>query len=773
MDHTLVHFEIPADDPERAAQEVGGRTRSPVERRGISERRIFANSRRRRAFMSTKRVRAVAAVALCLGGIAGSTGSSAADSAPPFVVPRSLQVTSYDGVSDDLLSGGLNLAGLVNPVPPGFVDPLNPTPAELRRRGIHGNFRGIVDPVLAGGMGLLWGPQSPGTPSFPGVPFGLIPGVEYKAYLRVHDIFGNTNNVLAVVQIPRHFDQARPCIVAIPPSGSRGAYGGIAIGEWGLFRGCAVALPGKGTGTGFHLLGGDTAAYAVDDIDGVFGPVDQIGANAQFAVRDSRRLDSFIAEHPHRIATKHAHSQINPERLWGQFALKGIEFALWALNDHFQTPGLRDFTSRNTIVIAAAASNGAGAALRALEDDDQHLIHGLVVTEPNIGPRSGPFAIRFGDDPLFYPAGRSIYDSITLMGTYAPCAALAPTLAGTPFFGLPPLGAPPDALRNRCTSLKEKGLISGGTVAEQSASALAVLRANGYAVAQDWGIASHEVLNLWRSLHPTYAAAYGRFAVWENVCDVSFAATDAAGRPAPLPEEVAKRLFADSSGIPATGGINLIADNAQNGPILENLAVSLSTDRADLNLDGALCFRYLATGDPSLLLGLDLRARLQAILNLARVRFGVREIQTTGRLHGRPALIFHGRQDALVFPNTQSRAYYALNQVAEGERSRLSYIEVTPAQHFDAFISSLFLNPATGGAQFAPLHFYLLWGLDRMMEHLTSGAPLPPAQVVRPTPRGIQPYTAANVPTLLPVPSLTPAPRDQITFEGGVLAIPE
>jgi hypothetical protein len=29
------------------------------------------------------------------------------------------------------------------------------------------------------------------------------------------------------------------------------------------------------------------------------------------------------------------------------------------------------------------------------------------------------------------------------------------------------------------------------------------------------------------------------------------------------------------------------------------------------------------------------------------------------------------------------------------------------------------------------------------------------------------------VPTLLPVPSLTPAPGDQITFEGGVLAIPE
>jgi hydroxybutyrate-dimer hydrolase len=723
--------------------------------------------------MNIASVRAVAAVALCLGGIAGLASSSAAGSPPPFVVPDSLRVTSYDGVSDDLLSGGLNLAGLVNPVPPGFADPLEPTPAELRRRGIHGNFRGIVDPVPAGGMGLLWGPQSPGTPSFPGVPFGLIPGVEYKAYLRVPDIFGHTNNVLAVVQIPRHFDPVRPCIVAVPPSGSRGAYGGIAIGEWGLFRGCAVALPGKGTDTGFHLLGGEAAAYAVDDIDGVFGPVDQVGAKAQFAVKDSRRLDGFVAEHPHRIATKHAHSQINPERLWGRFALQGIEFAFWALNDHLGSSGPPRFTGGNTIVIAAAASNGAGAALRALEEDDSHLIDGLVVTEPNIGPRSGSFAIRFGDDPLFRPAGRSIYDAITLMGTYASCAALSPALAGTPFFGLPPLGALPNALQNRCTSLKEKGLISGDTVAEQSASALALLRADGYAAAQDWGIASHEFLNLWRSLHPTYAATYGRFAVWENVCDVSFAAIDAAGRPAPLSEASAKRLFADSSGIPATGGVNLIADNAQNGPILENLAISPSTERADLNLDGALCFRHLATGDPGLLSELDWQARVRAFLNHLRVRFGTREIQTTGRLHGRPALIFHGREDALVFPNTQSRAYYALNQVAEGAGSRLSYVEVTPAQHFDTFISSLFLNPATGGAQFAPLHFYLLWGLDRMMEHLVGGVPLPPSQVVRPTPRGTQPYTAANVPTLLPAPSLTPAAGDRITFEGGVLAIPE
>jgi len=115
--------------------------------------------------------------------------------APP-VVPGSVKVTTYDGITDDLLSAGLNLAGLVSAVAPGFVDPSNPTPAELRRRAIYGNYRGIVDPVPAGGMGVLWGPQSPGTPTFAGATFGLIPGVEYKAYLRVSDRQGHVNNAV-------------------------------------------------------------------------------------------------------------------------------------------------------------------------------------------------------------------------------------------------------------------------------------------------------------------------------------------------------------------------------------------------------------------------------------------------------------------------------------------------------------------------------------------------------------------------------------------------
>jgi hydroxybutyrate-dimer hydrolase len=698
---------------------------------------------------------AIAVAVLCSSTLANADSGS--------IVRDSVRIEMYDGVSDDLLSAGLNQAGLVSAVPPPFADPNHPTAAELRRRAIYGNYRGIVDPVPGGGMGLLWGPQSPGTPVIPGATFGLIPGVEYQAYLRVRDAHGHVNNVPAAVQIPAHFNPAKPCLVAAVPSGSRSVWGGIAIAEWALFKGCAVALPGKGTDTGFHLLGKEAAAWAVDGLAGMYGSVAAIGEDAQFALRPSAALDAYVAANPYRIATKHAHSQLNPERLWGQFALEGIEFAFWALNDHFEKKGSKRYDRKNTLVIAAGASNGGGMALRALEEDGKGLIDGLVVTEPNIGPEDGRFVIRFGSDAPFDPAGRTLYDSITLMSVYAACAAHAPGAAGT--VQIPGFTAPQAGGLLRCQSLKEKGLISGDTPAEQAESARAAIRAHGYAAAQDWGIASHDTLNLWRSLQPTYANAYGRFAIEDNLCGVSFAAVTnpVNGTPAPMTEANARKLFADSSGVPATAGVSLIADRAANGPILENAGISRSTNRADLNIDSALCFRGLQTGE-----GL---ASGEDWVNFIRVKVGTQQIQTSGKLRGKPAIVIHGRRDALVFPNLHSRAYYGLNQQREGRASRLSYIEVSTGQHFDAFISSIFSGPT--GAQFAPLHYYFVLAMDSMYAHLTSGAALPPSQVVRPTPRGLAPYTPATVPVLLPRPSNSPAAGDRIVFDRGVLTIPE
>jgi hydroxybutyrate-dimer hydrolase len=397
-----------------------------------------------------------------------------------------------------------------------------------------------------------------------------------------------------------------------------------------------------------------------------------------------------------------------------------------------------------------------------------------VVTEPNLAPDSaGKFVIRF-DDADFAGHGDSLYGAITLMSLYAPCAALDGSLAGSPLFGLEPLTTPAigfPARANRCASLHDSGLLSATALADQAKEALDRIRAYGYLEEAVRLLASHEWLSLWRSLQATYAPAYGGFGFSQRHCGTSFAATDTTGLPKPVPVETAERLFATSSGIPATDGINVIADNAQGGPIHENLARSASSGRQDLNADGARCFRYLATGDGNLLPNPPSPAE---IVRHEAVIAGLEAIKMTGDLGGRPAIIIHGRSDALVFPNQHSRPYFGLNQIVEGGSSRLSYVEVTDAQHFDTFISGLLRNPVTLAVEYAPLHFYLTEGLELMLAHLRDPSqPLPASQVVRPTPRGAAAYEAGNVAALLPDIPITPAPADAISFAGGVLNIPK
>jgi hydroxybutyrate-dimer hydrolase len=117
-------------------------------------------------------------------------------------------------------------------------------------------------------------------------------------------------------------------------------------------------------------------------------------------------------------------------------------------------------------------------------------------------------------------------------------------------------------------------------------------------------------------------------------------------------------------------------------------------------------------------------------------------------------------------------AHFGLNKMVEGATSRLVYIEVTNAQHFDAFID----NPALPGydARLVPLHFYFIQALDRLYAHLKQGAPLPPSQVVRTVPRGGPPGSApALTRTNLPPISQTPADADQIKFSNGTMTIPD
>jgi hydroxybutyrate-dimer hydrolase len=256
---------------------------------------------------------------------------------------------------------------------PAYADPANPTAAELRRNALYSNYRGILDPSVAGGYGRFYGPniKADGTVTSDE---GLIPGVEYVASL--DDGTGHKRVVMAV-QIPDSFDHERPCIVLGPSSGSRGFYGAIGTaGDWGLKRGCAVALTDAGKGVGLHDLGDDT----VNRIDGTRATRAAAGALAQFAadITESARV-AFNAVLPNRFALKHAHSQQNPEKDWGSDTLAAAQYAFFALNDRFGQRGktLR-FDKSNTLVIAGSASNGGAAVLRAAELDSSGLIDGVV-----------------------------------------------------------------------------------------------------------------------------------------------------------------------------------------------------------------------------------------------------------------------------------------------------------------------------------------------------------------------------------------------------------
>ncbi len=209
--------------------------------------------------------------------------------------------------------------------------------------------------------------------------------------------------------------------------------------------------------------------------------------------------------------------------------------------------------------------------------------------------------------------------------------------------------------------------------------------------------------------------------------------------------------------LPPSTGVNLVNNNGLFGPARDFLSFNAQVV-ADWNLDGALCLRNLVTGSD------DWAKRLQA---------GVDEARRNGNLRGKPAIIVHGRNDALLPVNHTSRPYVALNRKVEGSGSKLSYVEVTNAQHFDAFIGLPTVLPGYD-SRFVPLHVYLNRALDAMYAHLDSGAALPPSQVVRTVPRGGTPGAApALTPANLPAIAVQPAAADRIVVGSGSVAVPD
>jgi hypothetical protein len=119
--------------------------------------------------------------------------------------------------------------------------------------------------------------------------------------------------------------------VTATSSGPRGVYGAIgSAGEWGLKRGCAVAYADKGTGIGVH----DLATNTVNLQDGTRGDAVTAGTKSNFtAALSAANLATFNASNPNRIAIKHAHSQQNSEKDWGQNTLNAVRFAFYVLNE--------------------------------------------------------------------------------------------------------------------------------------------------------------------------------------------------------------------------------------------------------------------------------------------------------------------------------------------------------------------------------------------------------------------------------------------------------
>jgi hydroxybutyrate-dimer hydrolase len=473
-------------------------------------------------------VRPVIALALALGLAAcASAPVSPSMSATPSMTERDAsafraQRTTSHRDGDDLLSAGLGLAGLRALAPPAFADAAAPTPAELRRRAIWSNWRGIADLVPGGGYGEVYGSVA------------TVPGREFSALATVP---GARQPHRVLVQVPDGFDRARRCVLVAPSSGSRGVYGAIAVaGAWGLPKGCAVAYTDKGTGTDYVDL--DARTGMRDD-----GTVASSSAEALAFAPD---LPDGIGG----VAFKHAHSQDNPEADWGRHVRQAAEFALVALDEAY--PAEAPFTFANTRIVAVGISNGGGAVLRAAEQEGDWL-DAVVAGEPSV--------FVDGND------SRALYDYTTEAMLLMPCALLA--MDDLP---QPPLQAQARGQwAERCRALREARLVDGADTDAQARDALARMRASGWSEDALRAGALSVGFDLWRAVAVTYASAYGRFGVGAHPCGYAWSAQNPDGTRRVATAQERAAWWSDASGIPPSAGVGIVDDSVRIDPSLSRL----------------------------------------------------------------------------------------------------------------------------------------------------------------------------------------------------------
>ncbi len=659
---------------------------------------------------------------LALAALLG--GPAFAGEAPPHWLHLGAH-SVYDGITDDLVTGGLGAEGMLG-TPPGFADPLHPTAAELRRAALYA----YAD--KGQGFGRLYGPNIDETTRAVLPDHGKIAGEEYLAYA---DDGEARQNVAMLLQIPRDLSLQRRCLVVVAISGTGGLFSDVVdFGYWGLRRHCAVVYTDKGQGNGFDFLEPDT----VNLLDGRQVPAAEAGHAAQFrADLDTEARKEFLAEFPHRIAFKAAHSKQNPERDWTEDVLRAARFALYMLRQ--RSPG---FTPAGTLVIATGSSDGGGAVIRAAEADGEHLIDGVVARAPQVQIRTNEPVRVIRGLVSRVGSGRPRLDYMTIAGLYQPCAVVA--VRSLPQYD------PTSAEVQRCASLHDTGLLRSDGTERQAHEALERMHASGWDPEADILLA-YPSPDASEAMVAAYASGYGRFGVRDRLCGYSYAAVDRDGRPVAVSPAERAQIFAIAAGRIPAGTIELINDNDPTGPRQNTLSLSPNTGRRDDNFAGALCVHHML---------------LSRTLESKRIEAGMAEVLASGKLDGTPAIIVHGRSDARVPAGLSSRPYVAWNSLADGETSSLRYVEVTNAGHFDTYTPEI-------DTRVVPLAPYHLWALDAMWAHLTTGAPLPPDQVVRTKPRrdrtgAAPPLSAANIPPI----AADPAPRDRIVVSGGTIRIP-
>lgn len=534
-----------------------------------------------------------------------------------------------------------------------------------------------------------------------------VAGSEYLALLKLPNMM---QPYAVAVAIPDSFNVDEPCLFLAPSSGSRGVYGAIGTaGAAGLSRGCAVAFTDKATGTGFvHLDTGesyDVALTLTTDTDEML-----------FAPPAIESASDALG--PGAVAVKHAHSRDNVERFWGEATLGAGEYALSVLNRHFKGA---TFNRDNTLILAVSISNGGKAAVMAAEADRSGLLDGVVASEPNLS-LAKPGKVILGGQEIA-GAGRAMLDYATLMNVYAPCAALAPDLADQPGAAATLFAAP--SLTAWCARLAAEGLLHGESAAEQAGDALVVIRNAGFA--RDTNTLFHYsvAIKLWPALAPAYVNAYGRYGVEDAPCGAYYAFAAGGLQRAPSGEEKAS-LAALSGGIPPTAGVDLLYKDGS----------------PEAAVNAALCFRNMWTGAEG-----------------EKVRAGAAEAQNSGDHGAIPMIILHGRSDSLLPVNHTSRAYVA---AAKGNGA-LRYYEIEGGQHFD----SLLMLPDLA-ALLTPMEPYFGASVDLMMAHLKTGAPLPPSQLVRNSPRGTSPLGEAHLGGI----SLEPG-ANGIDIGDGAISLPQ